>query len=321
MNNKLKTVACLKNVASYFFLCLVLILIQAPAFANKPIKLLTIGNSFAANATRFLPDIVKSVPDCDLFLGFANIGGGPIDKHYNLAIESENDSTIKPYKYRKPNTGGAYYKANLKEILTGETWDIITMQQYSMYSFKYEKYVPWFDSLYAYIKMYAPQATIMIHQTWAYRADDKMFLAGEISQSEMYRLLTENYLIFAKKYNCTVLPSGAAFQLCRKKQKPKFLFPDPNFDYENPEKESLPVQEPSLNMGWRWQNDVFLLDAHHANDRGCYLAACAWFEVLFNIDARKISFIPQSINTKDAKFLQSISHKTTSKFKQAASAE
>lgn len=320
-NIKLKIVGRGKSVSIFFYLCFLLFLIQGPAFANKTIKLLTVGNSFARNATKFLPDIVKEMPDCDLFLGFANIGGGPLNRHYNLAIKSESDSTIKPYNYRKPNTNEAYYKANLKEILTGETWDIITMQQFSMYSFKYERFVPYFDSLYAYIKKYAPQANIMIHQTWAYRADDKIFLSGEFSQSEMYRLLTENYMIFAKKYNCIVLPSGAAFQLSRKKQKPKFSFPDPKFDYKNPEKERLPMQEASLNIGWKWQKDMFSLDAHHANDRGCYLAACTWIEVLFNVDARKISFVPQSVNAKDAKFLRSISHKTISKFNQVARVE
>jgi Domain of unknown function (DUF4886) len=295
----------------------ILLFVQGSAHAKKTIKLLTVGNSFAQNATQYLPDIVKSVPGCELLLGKANIGGGPLDKHYKFAIESETDSNVKPYWYRKPNSKEKNHKASLKEILLSEKWDIITMQQYSAYSFKREKFIPHFDNLYAYIKKYAPQTAIMIHQTWAYRTDEGRFRSKKFSQAEMYKLLTENYMFFAEKHRCKVLPSGAAFQLCRQKQQTKFSFPDPDYDYKNPNKDIFPKQNGSLNTGWKWKKGKFVLDAHHANNRGCYLAGCVWFEILFDIDARKIKFTPKSLDRKDAAFLRAIAHETAAEFKQA----
>ncbi|MFK5922887.1 MAG: DUF4886 domain-containing protein [Verrucomicrobiota bacterium] len=297
-----------------FSVASLLVFSQLPCSAKETVKLLTVGNSFAINATQYLPDLVKSFPDCELLLGAANIGGAPLDKHYKLAIESETDGNIKPYRYRKAGSKEKSRKVNLKEILAAEKWDVITIQQYSAYSFKREKFVPYFKNLHDYIKKQVPQARIMVHQTWAYRADDARFRKQEFKQADMYRLLTENYRFFAKKSQCAILPSGAAFDLCRKKQQPAFSFPDPDFDYADPVKGSLPKQEGSLNVGWRWSKGKFSLDAHHANERGCYLAACVWFEKLFGKDVRQTDFVPDVLQKADAKFLQQIAHETVASF-------
>lgn len=302
-----KALACLWVVG-------LLIFSQLPCSAKKTIKLLTVGNSFAGNATQYLPDLVKSFPDCELLLAAANIGGAPLDKHYKLAVESETDDKIKPYRYRKAESKEKSRKVNLKEILAAEKWDVITIQQYSAYSFNREKFVPYFKNLHDYIKKLAPQARIMVHQTWAYRVDDARFRKQEFKQGDMYRLLTENYRFFAKESQCEILPSGAAFNLCRKKQQPAFSFPDPDFDYNKPAKGSLPKQEGSLNVGWRWSKGKFGLDAHHANDRGCYMAACVWFEKLFGKDVRQTGFVPDVLAKTDAKFLQQIAHETVAIF-------
>jgi hypothetical protein len=299
-------------------LCLML-LSQYPGLATekgKTIKLLTVGNSFAWNATKYLERIVKSVPGCTLLMATANVGGGPLEQHYNMMKKSEKDENFKPYGFRNPVTR-KYSRVNLREALSAEKWDIVTMQQYSAYSFKRETFEPYFDKIYAYIRRYAPGAKIFIHQTWAYRLDSSHFRKKDFTQEKMYDLLTANYLFYAGKYHCVILPSGAAFQLCRKRQKPAFTFPDPDFDYKNPEKGTLPREPGSLNVGYRWtKKGKFIQDTHHANDRGCYLAGCTWFEVLFGIDARKIAFAPKSLEDKDAEFLREIAHETASTFQQ-----
>lgn len=276
---------------------------------TKTIRLLTVGNSFAQNAKKFLPRIVSSVPGCQLELAGADIGGGPLDQHYKLAMESETDLEVRPYWYRI----GDSKKANLRDALSDREWDVVTMQQYSWYSFKRETFTPHFDNIHSYIQKHAPQAEIYIHQTWAYRADDGLFRSETMSQDEMYRLLTENYMHFAEEYGCPILPVGKAFQLCRQQQTPKFAFPDPDYDFENPEGGTLPEQVGSLCTGWRWtKEEKLIMDGHHANDRGCYLAGCVWFERLFGVDAREITFVPESLDEQDAEFLRRIAHDAVS---------
>ena len=55
-----------------------LLLLQSSGLAiekTKTIKLLTVGNSFAWNATKYLDKIVKSVPGCKLIMSTANDRG------------------------------------------------------------------------------------------------------------------------------------------------------------------------------------------------------------------------------------------------------
>ncbi len=281
----------------------------------KTIRLLTVGNSFSRNATRYLPDMAKSMPGCKLILSRADVGGGRLDQHYKMAVRSEGDEQFKPYGFRDPVTH-RYSKVNLKTALVACKWNIVTIQQYSAYSYKRATFEPWFGKLHAYIMKYAPQAKIYIHQTWAYRSDAGAFHNG-FTQQNMYDRLTENYLFYAKKYHCPILPSGAAFQLCRQLQEPAFVFPDSDYDYKCPPDGVLPNQTGSLNVGYFWDAGKLGHDTHHANDRGCYLAGCTWFEVLFGIDACKILFTPKTLAPKDAAFLREIAHATASTFKVA----
>ena len=302
------------DIRAMVYAVLLLNLTVHAAGKGKTVKLLTVGNSFAWNAAKYLERIVQSVPGCRLLLASANVGGGPLKQHWSMVEESERDPGYKPYDFRHPVTH-QYSRVNLKEALQALDWDIVTMQQYSAHSYRRETYEPYFGRLYRYIRTYAPHAKIYIHQTWAYRADAGRFRAGNFNQRKMYDQLTANYLYFARKYRCPVLPSGAAFQLCRERQDPPFTFPDPAFDYEHPPKGALPRQPGSLNVGWRWTKDgKFILDTHHANDRGCYLAGCTWFEVLFGIDARRIAFTPEELDADDAGFLRAIAHETVTEF-------
>ncbi len=284
----------------------------------RTIALLTVGNSFADNAVKYLPQITASVPGCKLLLATANLGGCPLERHCKLAAQSDKDASFKPYGFRHPLTH-RYSRVSLREALEAFDWNVVTMQQYSYYSFRRETFEPWFGRLYAYIRRYAPHARIYIHQTWAYRADAPLFHGGGLSQKTMYERLTQNYRFYAGKYHCPILPSGAAFQQCRKLQNPPFTFPDPEFNYENPPPGALPRQTGSLNVGYFWSDQNTLgLDTHHANDRGCYLAGCTWFETLFGIDARKIAFAPDTIEPGDAAFLRNIAHQTVIAFPQDA---
>ena len=142
------------------------------------LKVLTIGNSFADSIFIFLPKIAEAA-GYNLLLEKANIGGCSLKRHYEEYLKSRADETYKPY----------YGKFNLKEKLSSEKWDIITIQQASYDSWKSDSYEPYVQNIVKVIRQYAPQAEIIIQQTWSYRADSPKLKEWGISQKEMFEKL------------------------------------------------------------------------------------------------------------------------------------
>ncbi len=273
----------------------------------RQIKLFAIGNSFSANATKYLKDIVKDSGNCELIFAHAMIGGCPLEKHWNLAQKNEanpEDPEGKPYILNGK-------KASLKEMLMTEKWQYVTIQQYSMHSYKIDTYRPHAKNLYDYIKKYAPDAEIVIHQTWAYRADDKQLFKDGFDSVKMYQQLTNAYYTIAKELGCKVIPVGTAFQLAC--ESPEWQFKcDESFDCKNPKSPALPKELHSLHSGYSWKNKKFGFDTHHANFAGEYLGGCVWFEFFFKEDVRKIKFKPQKMLDEDAVLLRDFAHKVVS---------
>lgn len=271
-------------------------------------KLLAIGNSFSANATRFLPDLVKSAGGCRLVFGHACIGGCPLEKHYKLAMKHEHNSTDPegiPYWHKGERIG-------LKELLAAEKWQVVTIQQYSLHSFLIETYRPWAKRLCAYIRKHAPQAEIVFHQTWAYRADDTSIFHDGFTPAKMYRGLTDAYRTIAAEVGIQrILPVGLAFQLAGAAPQWRFT-PDRRFNSKTAVFPQLPREKHSLHAGYGWgeQDGVKHLwyDSHHAGMAGEYLGACVWFQCLFGRDVRPVTFKPDALTVKDAAFLRRIAH-------------
>lgn len=295
-------------------LCLV-----AGALSAQSLKVLTIGNSFANSVFVCLPEIVKSVPGCELVLDRANIGGCSLERHWNELKKSEADPAYKPYDD----------KYTLKDKLTSQPWDIITMQQVSTLSFKPESFEPWFKNLYDYVRQYAPQAEIVIQMTWSYRADHRFFtsvLPG--GQNEMYEKLSLAYGQIAEKYQLRVIPTGYALQLARKNQPVQFV---PGKIYNKEElSEFVYPKLPSEAAGsfitgpsWSKPNPkdghrVISYDLIHFNRRGQYLQGCLWFAELFQQPTDKITYAPKELSAADAAFLRQMAQKARDEYPQPA---
>ena len=56
----------------------------------------------------------------------------------------------------------------LFEPLEDEDWDVVTLQQVSSLAGIEESWSPFIEELTAYVRMTAPKAKVLIHQTWAY---------------------------------------------------------------------------------------------------------------------------------------------------------
>lgn len=265
----------MKNLRINFYLILLFTFFTLPSKAitygipkevSDTIRVLTIGNSFANNACKYLKQITESVEGCNIIIGKANIGGCYLEKHADLIKQSELDLTLKPYNGK-----------SLKDWLLTEDWDIVTIQQVSHLSFKSETYQPYADEIRDYVNKYAPQAKIYIHETWAYAPDCHRLKGFGITSDQMYQGLKKNYQVLSERYNSTILPSGDAFYRSSKK------------------KEELDL--------WS-SNDWF-----HANENGCYLAACVWFKELFGKSPKKIKYRPEELSKKTARFLRRVASK------------
>jgi hypothetical protein len=114
------------------------------------------------------------------------IGGCDFERHMRHADAFEanpNDPEGRPY----PG------KLSLKELLTQDSWEYVTIQQASAKSFASETYHPHVERLISYIQKYTPQAEIVIHQTWAYRDDHPFTGLAVHNPDEMYRGLRRAY--------------------------------------------------------------------------------------------------------------------------------
>lgn len=300
---------------NFLFVSLVLSLAlgHAASLVNaspKTVKLLTVGNSFSQNATHYLGDIATAAGN-KLVQHSANIGGSTMAQHLEKAEKYEKDPL---------DPSGLYStKKSLQEELKAEEYDFITIQQASIKSHDINNYRPSAAQLLAYIRKYAsPKSEVVIHQTWAYRCDDRRFTPtntapGEpLTQEAMYQGLTAAYHTIATELKLRVIPVGDAFHLAD--NDPKWGYrPDTNFNAKTAKQGALPDQTHSLHRGRYWSSkngkDTLTFDGHHAGVAGEYLGACVWYEFLFQDNVVGNKFIPPGLDPAYAHFLQETAHR------------
>lgn len=268
----------------------------------EELKVLMIGNSFSQSVLRYLPRIVKTEKEHSLLLVQMMIGGCSLEHHVKMLKKAEADLSWKPYStnYRKRK------KVSLPEMIVAEKWDIVTIQQASVLSWNKEKTQPFADELIAYIRKMAPQAEIIIHQTWACRVDQ----ADEKRNLELrYSLLTENYMTLAQKHHLRMIPVGKAVQLfrCKENIDLKILPQTALKSYSYP---NLPPDTGDLITRYKWRTDSrtgirkLAIDNGHLNNKGAYLQACVWYGFLFGENCAKIKYIPPDIDKNTASVLR-----------------
>ena len=284
---------------------------SAKAPKPKTVRLLTVGNSFSHNAVHYLGDLVKASGHT-LVLQELIIGGSSFEVHWARWEKAEKD----------PNDPAGNYtmKRNLKQWLTAEPWDIITIQQASIKSHDLGTYQPFAGKLYDFIKQNAPQAEIVIHETWEYRKDDPRFSVKEPkpgepkTQEEMYQGLKSAYASIAAELKARRIPVGDAFHLANNDPTWGYKMDPKPFDPKKAKPDELPNQTHSLNVGWQWKKGTdgvtkLGMDGHHANMAGEYLGACVWLETLFGQSPVGNTFVPKGLDAEYAKFLQETAHR------------
>ncbi len=171
-------------------------------------QVLAIGNSFSQDATAYL----KKISDAENFnITVVNlfIGGCPLSKHYRNMLSCDKTYSLEFNGY---TTG---FFVSMEEALLSRDWDVITLQQASPASPKYDTYQPYLDSLALYIRECCPKAKLMIHETWAYEeSSDRLIKTMKYEKrADMYNDLHEAYAQAAEDIDADgIIPSGTLMQ-------------------------------------------------------------------------------------------------------------
>lgn len=293
--------ACLLLVIAFCFS------VAAQKVKSDTLKLFLIGNSFSQNASKYLPALAAEGKH-PLKIGRAELGGCSMERHWKHAAAAEAnpaDSNGSPYKGK-----------SLRQLLSEDKWQIVTIQQASILSSDSTTYSPYAFNLYNYVKSICPDAEVVIHQTWAYRWDAPGFgqatpapnKTNTNSEEEMYKSSRAAYHKIAGDLGIRILPVGDAFWRVTSDPKHKYV-KDAKYDFANPVYPALPDQTNSLHVGYRWENKKLTSDTHHANTAGCFLGALVWYKALFNESPTKLKYVPDGVTPEFAGYLKKVAAK------------
>lgn len=242
-------------------LCLVVTLSATSASAKRNpdanrdgvLRILAIGNSFSDDGMEHLPKLLKNMGIENVELSRLYVAGCSLQRHYEFYEQDKS-----PYLFYRSEAGVNKWvrseNMSLKEALEMGEWDIITLQQASGYSGKYESYQPYVEKLAAIIRQAQPKAHLAWHMTWAYGTQSKHgdFPKYGRDQQQMYNEIRSTVQQMLADCDCFdyVIPTGTAIQMLR--------------------------QTPANNTPKDLTRDGY----HLGYGVGRYAAACVWYESL-----------------------------------------
>lgn len=178
-------------------------------------RILSIGNSFSDDAQAFAHAIAQTGGEelevCNLY-----IGGCSLQTHWENAQNGWD-------RYQYNRNGEPVGLTNLETGVLDGPWDVVTLQQASHDSGRYETYQPYLEQLADYVRERAPGARLMLHETWAYAWDSQHpgFAAYGCDQRRMWDQVHAAYARAAFELGgIPVIPCGTAVQ--RARQEPAF---------------------------------------------------------------------------------------------------
>ncbi len=290
MKNKIKALF----VAAVAGMMCVGVWAEDAASAKKPLKVLMIGNSFSICVLKQMPQVAASL-NLPLDLCSLYIGGCSLNNHWSYHQKTNACPYQVSWSYtscdkksvpvlaamKQKSWEKAYGFSNIAPILSADKWDVVTLQQASHESWYRKSYEPAGTKLIGLIRQLAPQAKIIVQQTWTYTPWDKRLAHWKIDQNKMFEHLEDAYADFATRHGLEQILMGKAVQLYRKELPVVYTEKSNNDDVCGTDKF---VQKDGK---WAPQGDVF-----HLNARGEFLQALVWTAKLFNADVTKSTYLP-----------------------------
>lgn len=277
MNNDLCSSACAAGIvpAAATFL-------NSAEAADRPLKVLMIGNSFSISCLWQTPQIASAC-GCRLDIASLYIGGCSLATHWENVLAA-SDRAFRPYRFDRITEGRHVIEnsaANIPDALAMDNWDVVTVQQCSHESWIPESYSPWGDNLVAEVRRRLPATDIVVQETWSYPPWDSRLgrfaeATGHASfdHSEMYARLHEAYSAFAARHGLAIIPMGTAAEFCPGRNR---LFTEPDF--------------------------------HLSKTAGEYLQGLVWTAKLFGADVSSCGYVTDGIDASFAAELKSVAMK------------
>ena len=148
-NNIIKLIICQKLLN--IFARYVILKKKTYKGCDFTMKVLSIGNSYSANGTKYVHQLAKSC-GLDVFTANLYIGGCPLSTHYRNMLSGE-----KAY-WMQINGAMTNFKISMEDALLSDDWDVITLQQQSFRSTDYETFQPYLNELYDFVTTLCPKA-------------------------------------------------------------------------------------------------------------------------------------------------------------------
>lgn len=256
---------------------------KEPKTEEKPItkdtlKILAIGNSFSEDAIEtHLYDMAKA-DDKYIIIGNLFIGGASLELHLNNVTKNEN-----AYSFRKIDINGKKTTTpniSISTALKNENWSNISFQQASPFSGIYSTWTSSLPGLYNYISnnLNNKNAKFIIHQTWAYAQNSTHdgFKNYNNNQKQMYNSIIDAVNKASKLVKIDhIVPVGTAIQNGR-----------------------------TSSIG-----DNFTRDGYHLSiPLGRYVAACTWYEALFNKSVIDNKYKPIGLSELEISIAKNAAH-------------
>lgn len=262
----------------------------AAAQQRPVLRVLAIGNSFSEDAVEHYLWELGQEAGIDFVIGNAYRGGWSLAAHWkDASTRAANTDYRKVVNGRRTNMG----KRTIKDIVTDEPWDVITLQQVSQEAGREESYEPSLSLMIGYVKALATNDSVRLgfHQTWAYAQDSSHdgFANYDRNQFLMYASIVAAVEEAMQNHRGDLqfyIPVGTAIQNARTTE-----LADPAIG------DAQPV------------NRELTRDGFHLNYTiGRYIAACTWLEALTGISPVGFKMRPKGVTPEQAALAQKAAH-------------
>lgn len=252
-------------------------LVYGQPAVGDAVRILAIGNSFSEDAVEQYLHELADAAGKKIVIGNLYIGGAPLSLHWKNIQGNKN-----AYRYRKIAADGLKSTSNKVSILTAlqsERWDYISIQQASRLSGMFDTYLEPLTGIKHFLdSVNASNVRYIWHQTWAYapHSTHAGFANYGKDQQRMYQAIMKASAQAKKEFHFDLLvPSGTAIQDART----TFL------------------------------GDDLTRDGYHLNLHiGRFIAACTWFESLFDEEAPTDRYHPEQVTPEEAEVARQAAH-------------
>ena len=241
--------------------------------AEKSLKILSVGNSFAVDTAEYVPKIALDLGFKNVHIGTLYIGGCSIRRHYENA-----QSNAQAYKYYV-NDGDEWRESlnvSIEDAIKSEEWDFISIQHGTGDGSRYtcEESYEKLALLVEYIREKAsPKTKIAFNMAWVMEPDGAHPEIREYNgdQLKMYQNLTDvtEHVVMPQGIDI-ISPAGTAVQNARATDKLGCLCRD---------------------------------GFHLSYDKGRYLAALTFIGALTKTDIGGVTYAPDGIGDSERKML------------------